>query len=196
MKTALATICAVILLVAGCSDESECPTCPGDDKTEVPNPTLQNIWPNADKTSWTYQQEVRVWEGDITIYPTRDDIPTAPLPSWSEVFDLVESRTPVEPHTATRRIYRMQFDGVTTTGSGVTAQRRTDEVFIETAQGVERYTATHGMPRYARIFGAGSSDLRIRCRGWVQRQIPVEREIFRFMASTFAMAFTAAPLNC
>ncbi|UCH83030.1 MAG: hypothetical protein JSW50_11230 [Candidatus Latescibacterota bacterium] len=152
MRTVIATICAVLLLLAGCSDESDCPTCPGDGKIEVPDPSLQNIWPNADKTSWTYRQNHRVWEGNITIYPTRDDIPNVPLPTWSEIFSLVEARTPVEPNTATRRIYRMQFDGVTTTTSGVTAQRLTDEVYIETAQGLKRGAEKLGMPILTRLF--------------------------------------------
>ncbi|MEJ2719865.1 MAG: hypothetical protein P8181_01815, partial [bacterium] len=151
MKTAIATVCALLLLLAGCSDESDCPTCPSGGKIRVPIPTLQNIWPNADKTAWTYQQDVRVWEGNVTLYPSRDDIPDVPLPDWSDIFDLVESPTPVEPNTATRRIYRMQFDGVTTTTSGVTAQRLNEEVFTEATQGVQPRAVTHRMPIFRRL---------------------------------------------
>lgn len=109
----------VLVLAAGCGDDDDCVQCPADN---FPNPTLENIWPNADQTAWTYAYRFREWEGPLTLYPTREDVPDAPLPTWTEVFNLVEAKAPLEPYTSVEDEYRLRFDGMTTTGPGVTAQ--------------------------------------------------------------------------
>ena len=150
MKTFVAAMCAALVLMIGCNDDdSNCVTCP----KSTPNPTLGNIWPNADKTAWTYQYAWRWWEGQMTIYATRDEVPSVPLPDWSEIFDLVQSAAPVEPYTTTRGIYRMQFDGMKTTDDGVTAQNLTAELFLELGQGVERH-ADEGTALLRRLYVA------------------------------------------
>ena len=116
MKAAIAALCVVLALMVGCNDEDSCINCP------TTNPTLQNIWPNADQTSWTYDYQMREWEGNYTIYPTLGEVPMTPLPSWKEIFDLCETHAPKTPFGITDRVYTMLFNGMKTTTGGVTAQ--------------------------------------------------------------------------
>ena len=132
MKLLLVTICAALLLLPGCSDD-ECVQCTG----QTQEPTLDNIWPNKDKTSWTYAFESRQWDQNVTIYPTRDDIPSGPLPTWSEIFDLVEAHAPKEPYISLTGVYKMRFDGMKTTESGVTAQNLVTEFVRDDGQSVQ-----------------------------------------------------------
>jgi hypothetical protein len=137
MKTLLITISAMLVLFFGCSND-ECVQCP----PVVPVPTIDNIWPNADKMAWTYAYEQREWGGEATIYPTRDDIPDVPLPKWSEIFDLVEEHAPKEPFTTVSSEYRLRFDGLTTTESGVTAQNLVMEFLTTGAEDTKTVSRT------------------------------------------------------
>ncbi len=122
---------AALLLASSCSDdESSCVNCPWDWGGPTPKPTLDNVWPNADGTTWQYQHEERQWSWDVTFYATRDAVPILPLPSWEEVFTLVESRTPVEPFGIEQGLYTLAFDGMVITGSGVEAQNLTEQLVI------------------------------------------------------------------
>jgi len=141
MKSVLGVFLSLLLLfTAGCSDDDDCVQCPAD---LFPNPTIENIWPNADQRTWTYTYQSREWEGEVTVYLTPEDVPDVPLPSWTEVFNLVQARTPVTPFVPAETEYRLRFDGMTTTGPGVTAQNLVDELLlIGSASG----TATRRQP--------------------------------------------------
>ncbi len=141
MKALVIAMCAALALVLGCSDDDEnCVNCP----RTIPDPTIQNIWPNADKTSWTYTYTARMWSGGPTIFPNEDDVPATPLPSWTEIHDLVQSHIPVEPFTTTQGVFRMQFDGMVTTAFDVTAQNLKTELFLQTGSALEPRNATDG----------------------------------------------------
>jgi hypothetical protein len=122
---------AALLLTAGCSDdESSCVDCPWNWGGATPKPTLDNVWPNADGTSWQYQHEERQWSWDVTFYPTRDAVPILPLTSWEDVFALVESRTPGVPFGIEQGLYTLTFDGTIITDSGIEAQNLTEQLVI------------------------------------------------------------------
>lgn len=116
MKTAIALLCVALALMIGCDDD-ECVNCPGP----APTPTLDNIWPNADHTLWTYDYQMRKWEGDYTIYSSRLDVPTE-LPSWSEILELCRAHAPKFPYETTPGVYTLEFDSTVTTEARITAQ--------------------------------------------------------------------------
>jgi hypothetical protein len=106
----------LLVIVGGCSD-NRC--------TEVhccsETPTLANIWPNDDQTSWTYEYQFRSWEWDgWTVYDNEDDVP--PAPTLDEVLVLLFRHDTGEDPVTSYGLYGLQFDGDTTTMSGVTAQ--------------------------------------------------------------------------
>lgn len=120
MKIAIAALLIALALMVGCDDDDDCINCPGGTGA-----TIQNIWPNADLTSWTYDYQLREWEGNYTTYPTLEQVLTTPLPSWKEIFDLCEAHEPKTPFAITDEVYFLQFDGTITTNPGVTAQNLT-----------------------------------------------------------------------
>lgn len=126
------------LLLAGmCEDDS--PTGTG---APLPDPTLDNLWPNADGASWTYALEERIWSeglGDLYIVETPEEVP--PPPTLDQVAALLEEH-PHEPVTDEDEGYFiLRFDGEITTDSGVTAQNLA-EVVIWTPEAVGPRAAT------------------------------------------------------
>jgi hypothetical protein len=114
------------LVSGGCSeDEAECPVCPG-----TPSPTLDNLWPNDDGNSWTYDQVMRRWEtAPWTLYEVPGDVPDAPS------LDYVEARigdlnTGVNADTMSY-IIRLEFDGTCEGDSGATGQCLVETLFDE-----------------------------------------------------------------
>jgi hypothetical protein len=108
----------VFLLCAiggGCDDDATCPLPPA-----APMATLENIWPNADSTAWTYEMARSEWYVDMPpLYPTAEQVP--PAPSLEEVMRRLAQGIP-DSAMSTDAIYRMRFEGMVTTGSGVRAQ--------------------------------------------------------------------------
>jgi hypothetical protein len=114
---ALALLLAIGLVLGGCS-EDEC-TCV---KCCVPDPTLANIWPNEDGTWWNYDYESRFLDSiTLTVYESEDDVPAAP--SLDEIETLLNTVTLPDTGETGAGIYALVFDGLTTTGPGVTAQK-------------------------------------------------------------------------
>ncbi len=87
----------------------------------APEPDLANIWPNDDGDTWKYGIEAVGGDpGGGAIYPDPQDVP--PLPTMAELYAwLGEAPAIAEPDDA-RGYLRLQFDGMKTTDSGVTAQ--------------------------------------------------------------------------
>ena len=116
----------------------------GDNECEVTcrrtEPTIENIWPNEDGTFWTYEYMWRAWDADVTTYPERDSLP--PVPSMDKIENLVRHH-PIGPDpNVVEGTYRLEFDGLTTTGSGVTAQNLEESVVA--AEGRARLFAGTG----------------------------------------------------
>ncbi len=116
----------VMVVIAGCSeDKNECPVCPGS-----PAPTMDNLWPNEDGNSWTYDQMTRRWEtAPWTLYEDPGDVPDAPS------LDYVEAR--LDDHNTGANadtmfhIFRLEFDGVCEGDSGATGQCLVETLYDE-----------------------------------------------------------------
>lgn len=122
---------AALLLAPGCGEDEECtcPVCP----TAVPDPTLDNIWPNADGTAWTYALTERTWPFAFpgSLYEDEEDVP--PAPTMDELVDLMSDHAIGDPVDTEEGTYRLRFDGEITTDSGVTAQNLVATVYSDTS---------------------------------------------------------------
>ncbi len=128
--------------MAGCGDDdSTCVTCPVIGIS--PRATLDNIWPNADSTSWDYNFEMRQW-GDwdkLVMYENREDVPPTPTPSWAEIKALLAG-DPVGAGDTVKTIdgsYHLAFDGETKFGDIITqnlVKRHVIEGGIATPDGI------------------------------------------------------------
>ncbi len=114
------------LVSSGCSeDESECPVCPG-----TPSPTLDNLWPDDDGNSWTYDQMKRRWETTPwTLYEDPGDVPDAPTLDYVEVR-LGDLGTGTNADTMSF-IFRLEFDGICVSDSGAIGQCLDETLFDE-----------------------------------------------------------------
>jgi hypothetical protein len=154
-------------LIMGCS-ESECP---GPD-CGIPDPALSNIWPNEDQTAWTYDYVRRSWDWPgLAMYDDIDSVP--PSPSLDDIVALLDAH-PIGAHPESEEgIYRLRFDGDTTTGPGVTAQNLTRMLLTEDGPGhlagtpvrretfLERFTPTRTdtfdvLPNYPTFLHGGA----------------------------------------
>ena len=115
------------LIAGGCSEEeADCPVCPGG----TPSPTMDNLWPNEDGNSWTYDQMMRRWERDEwTLYENPDDVPDAPSLDYVEAR-LGDSNTGANADTMFG-IFRLEFDGICEGDSGATGQCLVETMFNE-----------------------------------------------------------------
>lgn len=111
----LAGLVLATLLMWGCDDD-ECPVCPDP----VISPSIENIWPNADRNWWHYQYSLRTWDQEPITFPTALDVPPAPS---IETIDSLVGEHPIGPNAIVLdRRYRLYFDSLVTTQAGVTAQ--------------------------------------------------------------------------
>jgi hypothetical protein len=131
------------LLLAGmCEDES--PTGTG---TPVPDPTLDNLWPNADGASWTYALNERVW-GDATVailYDTPDEVPSAP--SLDEVAALLADHPHGSVESEDAGTFALHFDGEITTDSGMEGQNLVETLTWAAKPGPPRVLAADALLR-------------------------------------------------
>ena len=151
---------AVALILIGCFDNNNCPTCPssGDTIQPAPNPTLNNIWPNADSTAWTYQYTFRRWpSGSFTFYTTEDSVPD--IPNISEIEDLLRNHPIGDSVTTTDGIYRLQFDDNITTASGATGQNLKETIFMQQNNGDTIATETESRKTFLTRLSIARPDL-------------------------------------
>ena len=117
-------IVAFLVVIAACSDDPSGPfvrwtnNSPGITGAV---PTIDNIWPNEDKTEWSFDY---TWDEDLfwsmVTYPDANDVP--PLPDWEEISELLETPLIGDSVVSAHGTYRMTFNGTATAGGGVTAQ--------------------------------------------------------------------------
>lgn len=119
MKRISLLLCAALLL-AGCSDD-DCPSCPGSQ--DPPEPTLDNIWPHADGTRWTYDLRYAVHDGP----EPSEDVP--PLPTMEELHAALQQPVDTPQQTLDSGLYRLEFDGEITSETGVTGQDLVESVY-------------------------------------------------------------------
>jgi hypothetical protein len=114
----------LLAVAAGCLDDPDGPYRRWTNNTPVNGeamPTLDNIWPNADQTEWTfYFRRITANEWPQGWYPTPEDVP--PLPTWDQVKVYLSESITADSLSWSEGTYRMWFDGERTTAAGVTAQ--------------------------------------------------------------------------
>jgi len=98
-----------------------------------PEPTIENIWPNGDGTFWTYEYTLRAWKTDVTTYPEKDSLP--PVPSMDEIEGLLGHHPIGSNPNTLEGTYMLEFNGLTTTASGVTAQNLEESVVTANRRG-------------------------------------------------------------
>ena len=122
-----------LFLLAGCGDDdSTCVSCPIFRPT--PDATLENIWPNADSTSWDYSFARRQWAdfNDIVMYENKEDVPDTPTPSWTTIRNILSEDPIAHDDTVTTILgnYYLAFDGVLQAG-GRTVQNLVETHVLE-----------------------------------------------------------------
>jgi hypothetical protein len=123
-----ALILAILLVLGGCRDDDSCPVCPKDGAS-VADPTISNIWPNEDLTTWTFSYTLRQQDTiGVTYYPTRDDIPAF---GWDDVERMLASPDTSHVRSSVDAIYRMQFDSLIMTESGAVGQNLKEELYSQ-----------------------------------------------------------------
>jgi hypothetical protein len=104
----LALLALPLLWLCSCNDDDDCPTCPG----EV-TPSLENLWPHADGTDWSYDFRYRVHELETSVGDT--------LPGMSTLHAALLEPVASALVSEDEGIYRQTVNGTVTTDSDVTA---------------------------------------------------------------------------
>jgi hypothetical protein len=149
----LAALLAVAALWSACSDSDHI-FCADPDV----DPTLENIWPNADGTYWTYKVTVHFWR-DLeeayncdSLYETADEVP--PAPSLDEISHLLDDPAVADEVDAEIHTYRLEFAGDTTSSRGVTAQNLRESVSSGGGGGAPGRPGSRVDPLLARVYAA------------------------------------------
>lgn len=83
--------------------------------------SLENLWPNDDGHLWVYDIEQHTWDPPaVHFYGNPADVP--PAPSLAVVAELLRRHPTGRNQVTETASYRMQFQGLRTTLSGVTGQ--------------------------------------------------------------------------
>jgi hypothetical protein len=135
-----------LFLLSGCGDDdSTCVNCPIF--RLAPDATLENIWPNADSTSWDYSFVRRQWgdSDDIVMYENKEDVPDAPTPSWTTIRDILSEDPISQDDTVTTILgnYYLAFDGVVQAG-GQTVQKLLRTHVLEDTVTIPSHAARSG----------------------------------------------------
>jgi hypothetical protein len=125
--------------------------CRGDDAAG-PRATLDNLWPSADGTFWTYEMRERNWDLDLELYPDPAQVP--PPPTLDEIVALLEDHPTGEPIEERELLYRVEFDGVITTESGATGQHLVSEITDVPGARLLGASSAPGRALLSRIFAA------------------------------------------
>jgi len=111
-KLRILRLLPVALVLAGCF---------GDDDGDGAGLDLDNVWPHADGSAWTYALDVRLIES-----------PDGPLETDLPSMETLHARLqePVDGTVVqdTALLYVLEFDGETTTDAGVTAQHLVEQL--------------------------------------------------------------------
>ncbi len=93
-------------------------------------PTIHNIWPNVDGTSWTYDYTWRIFHDyePPRLHDTSGEVP--PVPGLDELAEYMDEHPVGGNPDVTEMIYELQFDGMITTQSGVTAQNLEENLYL------------------------------------------------------------------
>jgi len=109
-------VATVLFLFPGCSNN--------DSNNNNTEPALTNIWPHEDGNSWTYDLSESYISGhELDVYDNIEDVPEF-------IFDDLYLRLlePADFDSTSQGIYQLEFDGMITTDSGVTAQHLVETI--------------------------------------------------------------------
>ncbi len=114
LQCTLALLCILILPLLACKDKSST-------GVSVPEPTLENLWPNEDGASWTYDIEYRTWDMAAPVeYETEDEVP--PCPTLPQIEELMRDHPEGANLEVSEGEYELTFNGTISNGHGVTTQ--------------------------------------------------------------------------
>lgn len=102
-------LCSLLLLsMAACNDDDDCPTCPSDLATA---PTMANIWPHADGNSWTFDMTHREYPVDHSAVAFTDTTNPS-LPSMAALHAELQMPLPGTPDFSEDVIFRFALNGL------------------------------------------------------------------------------------
>jgi hypothetical protein len=101
-------VMAIALSMLACEKDKTTSTAP----PAVPNPSLDNIWPNDDGRSWTFDLTMREWTGPGPPSTPCNSVP--PAPTLLEVAALLESPQVGDSVVTSTGTERLHFDGMLT----------------------------------------------------------------------------------
>jgi hypothetical protein len=154
----LCLLCLCLAILAGCNDE-ECAQCP-DPVIADPEPTMANLWPHADGTSWVYDLEFNQYTGP----PIVDPVP--PMPSMQALHAALGVPLDNDLLSEDQGLYRLRFEGNVTTESGVTAQNLVGTLYDEAGLTIAATSgAADGERRLLRLIARVRPDLRSQILG-------------------------------
>ncbi len=146
--------CLLLVALLGCNDDN-CIDCP--DGGSDPEPTMANLWPHADGTGWIYDFAYGEYEGPAVT----DSAP--PLPSLQELHDALDVPVTGVVINEGLGLYRLRFDGIVTTDSGVLAQNIVGTLYNEAEKsGTGTVGASDGERRLLQLIARVRPDLRPR----------------------------------
>ncbi len=110
--------------------------CSKGPSSSVPDPDLDNIWPNEDGNWWSFSisLKTRIDFEDLTDYLLEEDLfsdDPEDVPSAPELAELADSIVDFEPGEVVEfaeGMYSLSFDGELTTQSGVTCQNLVEDL--------------------------------------------------------------------
>ena len=137
----LLVLAAVVGLSGACDDDDGVPSI---------RPTMADIWPHADGSTWTYEMSFRMYE-DALLAEVGD------LPTLEELRRDLETPLKGTPDTTLTSLYTLAFEGMTTTSTGVQAQNLAE--YVEDVRGTGRSTPSvpGGPSRLLRALAASGS---------------------------------------
>jgi len=146
-------IMMILPLLTSCDSPS------GARSARLPDPTLENLWPNADASYWTFAMECRVWYPDpgdamppFTLYENEADLPPAPTLDAIEAVLNDHGTGPVTGEQSGS--FTLRFDGTLELDEHKTAQRLLHEIHWDTeaARGARGDGGWTGGPRQQEEF--------------------------------------------
>jgi len=146
----------LILGLAACNDD-DCPTCP--DPVNV-TATMDNIWPHADGTVWSYAGEYQEYAmPDPDPDPLKSD---TSIPSMALLHGDLQGPLGGIPDLELPIFYRLIRDGEITTESDVTADYLRSEIFVpeDGPFSKDAVRAAHAPDRLLQMIAEARPDLR------------------------------------
>ncbi len=127
LRITAALLCLILLIsLTACNDDDD-PTIPG----ENPAPTLANIWPHADDSTWDFDLAYKEFDLPFPEEAKGDTSYTDGLPDMAALRADLQNPPSGTPTINETGIFRIELDGEVTTDSGVTTQNMATFLYFE-----------------------------------------------------------------